>query len=72
MTFDLIPFDDFDRFQHRLRMRDINKRLPKQSWVRELRSRDYVYKKPYTLIKPDDLPLEKFLAQRAAKKLLQP
>lgn len=63
----LIPIDDFDKFQHKMRMREVSKRLPAQSWVRELRERDYVDMPPYSPIKASDMPLSKYLALRESK-----
>ena len=66
MNLGMIPMDDLDRFQHKMRMREVSKRLPAQSWVRELRERDYVDTPPYSPIKASDMPLSKYLDKRAA------
>ena len=58
---ELIPIDDFEKFQHKMRMKQFNN-------VKPVVSGKYLKpvwdEKPYSPIKSNDLPLNKFLERR--------
>lgn len=64
MYLELIPLDDFDVFQRKMRMKKFLHKKPEQS-SRYL-SADW-NKKPYSPIKSDDLPLDKYLEKKKQK-----
>ena len=69
MSIELIPIDDFEKFQHKMRMKQFMKQFnnvkPTVSGRRYLKP--VWNEKPYSPIKSDDLPLNKFLERREQK-----
>jgi hypothetical protein len=63
MNFEFIPIDDFDRFQIKMRMKNQSfKPLVSGKYLKP-----FWDEKPYSPIKSNDLPLEKYLERKRQK-----
>lgn len=64
MFLELIPLDDFDAFQRKMR---VKKFLHKKVQESGRYLSDKWNEKPYSPIKPDDMPLDKYLESKRLK-----